>query len=98
MITDIPYKLTNSICFNLVLYFMANLRREPGPFFFFLFVSLIVTFVMSMMFRTIASVTRSLEEALAPTAIIITALVIVSALPIRFRSSRPWDHVSLLLP
>ena len=80
MITDSPYKLINSICFNLVLYFMANLRREPGPFFFFLFVSLVVTFVMSMMFRTIASVTRSLEEALAPTAIIITALVIVSDL------------------
>lgn len=82
MITDIPYKLTNSICFNLVLYFMANLRREPGPFLFFLFVSLVVTFVMSMMFRTIASVTRSLEEALAPTAIIITALVIYTGFAI----------------
>ena len=76
MITDIPYKIVNSICFNLVLYFMANLRREPGPFFFFLLVSFIVTLVMSMMFRTIASVTRTLEQALAPSALIITALVI----------------------
>ncbi|KAL5319451.1 hypothetical protein ACEPPN_012505 [Leptodophora sp. 'Broadleaf-Isolate-01'] len=82
MITDIPYKITNSICFNLVLYFMANLRREPGPFFFFLFVSLIVTFIMSMLFRTIASVTRTLEQALAPTAIIITALVIYTGFAI----------------
>ncbi|KFY06612.1 hypothetical protein V492_07903 [Pseudogymnoascus sp. VKM F-4246] len=76
MITDLPYKITNSICFNLVLYFMANLRREPGPLFFFLLVSFIVTLVMSMMFRTIASVTRTLEQALAPSALIITALVI----------------------
>ncbi|KAL5347903.1 Multidrug resistance protein [Pseudogymnoascus australis] len=76
MITDMPYKITNSICFNLVLYFMANLRREPGALFFFLLVSFIVTLVMSMMFRTIASVTRTLEQALAPAALIITALVI----------------------
>ncbi|OBT59510.1 hypothetical protein VE04_00545 [Pseudogymnoascus sp. 24MN13] len=76
MITDLPYKIINSICFNLVLYFMANLRREPGPVFFFLLVSFIVTLVMSMMFRTIASVTRTLEQALAPAALIITALVI----------------------
>ncbi|OBT88820.1 hypothetical protein VE02_03130 [Pseudogymnoascus sp. 03VT05] len=76
MITDLPYKVINSICFNLVLYFMANLRREPGPLFFFLLVSFIVTLVMSMMFRTIASVTRTLEQALAPAALIITALVI----------------------
>ncbi|OBT71758.1 hypothetical protein VF21_09635 [Pseudogymnoascus sp. 05NY08] len=76
MITDLPYKIINSICFNLVLYFMANLRREPGPLFFFLLVSFIVTLVMSMMFRTIASVTRTLEQALAPAALIITALVI----------------------
>lgn len=76
MITDIPYKIVNSICFNLVLYFMASLRREPGPFFFFILVSFIVTLVMSMMFRTIASVTRTLEQALAPSALIITALVI----------------------
>jgi ATP-binding cassette subfamily G (WHITE) protein 2 (PDR) len=76
MITDLPYKIINSICFNLVLYFMANLRREPGPVFFFFLVSFIVTLVMSMMFRTIASVTRTLEQALAPAALIITALVI----------------------
>ncbi|OBT65135.1 hypothetical protein VE03_04737 [Pseudogymnoascus sp. 23342-1-I1] len=76
MITDLPYKVTNSICFNLVLYFIANLRREPGPLFFFLLVSFIVTLVMSMMFRTIASVTRTLEQALAPAALIVTALVI----------------------
>ena len=30
MLTDLPYKVLNSICFNLILYFMTNLRREPG--------------------------------------------------------------------
>lgn len=30
MATDIPYKILNAIVSNLVLYFMTNLRREPG--------------------------------------------------------------------
>lgn len=29
-LTDIPYKVINCIIFNLTLYFMTNLRREPG--------------------------------------------------------------------
>ena len=32
MLTDMPYKITNSIIFNITLYFMTNLRREPGAF------------------------------------------------------------------
>lgn len=35
MLCDIPYKIVNCIFFSLVIYFMSNLRREPGPFFFF---------------------------------------------------------------
>lgn len=75
MLTDMPYKVLNAIFFNLVLYFLANLRREPGPFFFFIFVSFIATLVMSMLFRTIASVSRTLSQAMAPAAIIILAIV-----------------------
>lgn len=75
MLTDMPYKIMNAILFNLVLYFMANLRRTAGAFFFFVFVSFIATLVMSMLFRTIASVSRTLSQAMAPAAIIILAIV-----------------------
>lgn len=75
MLTDMPYKILNAILFNLTLYFLANLRREPGAFFFFVFVSFIATLVMSMLFRTIASVSRTLSQAMAPAAIIILAIV-----------------------
>jgi ATP-binding cassette subfamily G (WHITE) protein 2 (PDR) len=44
MATDMPYKILNSIFFNLIIYFMTNLRREPGPFFFFM----LVTFTLTM--------------------------------------------------
>ncbi|SPO07503.1 probable ABC1 transport protein [Cephalotrichum gorgonifer] len=76
MVMDLPYKIANSIVFNLVLYFMTNLRREPGAFFFFLLTTFLVTLTMSMMFRTIASSSRTLSQAMVPAAIIILTLII----------------------
>lgn len=86
MLTDVPYKLANSVIFNIILYFLAGLRRTPGAFFFFWFISLILTFTMSMLFRTIASVSRTLSQALAPAAIIILAIIIFTgfAIPVQY--------------
>ncbi|KAI7088188.1 pleiotropic drug resistance protein, ABC superfamily [Hortaea werneckii] len=86
MLTDMPYKLINSFTFNIPLYFMVRLRQTPGAFFFFWFISLIITLTMSMLFRTIASVSRTLSQALAPAAIIILAIVIFTgfAIPVSY--------------
>lgn len=82
MLTDLPYKVVNSITFNLVLYFMTNLRREPGNFFFFVLISFTLTLVMSMFFRSIAALSRSLVQALAPAAILILGLVMYTGFAI----------------
>lgn len=86
MLTDLPYKILNTILFNLVIYFMTHLRRTPGAFFFFLLISFLTTLAMSMFFRTIASVSRSLSQAMTPAAVLILALVIYTgfALPIPY--------------
>lgn len=90
MLTDMPYKIMNAIVFNLALYFMANLRREPGAFFFFLFTSFIIMLTMSMLFRTIASVSRTLSQALAPSAILILAIVIFTGFAIPTTYMLSW--------
>lgn len=86
MLTDMPYKIVNNIIFNITLYFLTNLRREPGPFFYFILISFFLTLVMSMLFRTIASVSRTLSQALAPAAILILAIVIYTgfAIPVNY--------------
>ncbi|UPK93740.1 hypothetical protein LCI18_004675 [Fusarium solani-melongenae] len=76
ILVDMPYKILNSICYNLTLYFMTNLNRTPGAFFFFLFVSFLMVLAMSGVFRTIASVSRTLSQAMVPASILILALVI----------------------
>jgi len=46
MLTDLPYKIINSILVNVTVYFMANLNRAAGPFFFYLLVSFLLTLTM----------------------------------------------------
>ncbi|CAI7589433.1 hypothetical protein PCG10_001645 [Penicillium crustosum] len=75
MLTDIPYKVLNTFCFNLTLYLMANLRREAGPIFFFLFVAFLSTMVTSSLFRTIASVSRTMSQAMVPAALLVLGLI-----------------------
>ncbi|KAH8172967.1 ABC-2 type transporter domain-containing protein [Sarocladium implicatum] len=74
MIMDLPYNILNSITSNMVLYFMTNLRREPGAFFFFVFTSFILTLCMSMFFRSMASLSRSLVQALPFSGVLLLAL------------------------
>lgn len=90
MLTDVPYKIMNAITFNITLYFMVNLRREPGPFFFFVFISFLLTLTMSMLFRCIASLSRTLSQAMAPAAIIILAIVIFTGFAIPTRYMLGW--------
>jgi ABC-type multidrug transport system ATPase subunit len=92
MLTDVPYKIANSIVSNLTLYFMVNLRRTPSAFFFFWFISLLLTFTMSMLFRTIASVSRTLSQAMAPAAVIILAIVSFTGFAIPTRYMLGWSR------
>lgn len=100
MLTDMPYKILNAIFFNLVLYFMTNLRREPGAFFFYLLITFTLTLGMSSLFRTIASVSRTLAQALAPTAVLLLAIIIYTgfALPIPYMHgwSRWINYIDLV--
>lgn len=62
MLCDIPNKVCTTIIFDLGIYFMTNLRRTPGHFFVFLLFTFMCTLTMSMFFRSIASLSRSLSE------------------------------------
>jgi ABC-type multidrug transport system permease subunit len=90
MICDIPYKICNCISFNLVLYFMTNLRRTPSAFFTFLIISFVTTLALSMLFRTFGAMSRTLAQALCPSAIIILALMIYTGFVIPPTEMAPW--------
>lgn len=89
-LTDLPYKLLNALTFNLTLYFLANLNRAPGPFFFFLMISFFLTLVMSSLFRFTASISRTLVQALVPTSILVLAIVIYTGFALPIPYMRGW--------
>ncbi|KGO62913.1 CDR ABC transporter [Penicillium expansum] len=92
MLCDSPYKILNSFTFNIPLYFMTDLRREGGAFFTFWLFSVITTFTMSMIFRTIAASSRSLSQALVPAAILILGMVIYTGFVIPTRNMLGWSR------
>jgi ABC-type multidrug transport system permease subunit len=92
MLCDMPYKITNTFTFNIPLYFMTNLRREPGAFFIFLLFSFVTTLTMSMLFRTMAASSRTLSQALVPAAILILGLVIYTGFTIPTRNMLGWSR------
>lgn len=90
MICDLPNKLITSVTFNLTLYFMTNLRRTPSAFFIFMLFSFTCTLAMSMLFRSIGAMSRTLAGAMAPAAVFILALVIYTGFAVPIRDMHPW--------
>ena len=55
---------------------MSHLRREAGAFFFFCLVTFLATLVQSAIFRTLASITRTSDQAMIPSAVLGLGLMI----------------------
>ena len=90
MICDLPNKIASSVMFNLGLYFLTNLRRTPGAFFTFYLFSFVLLLTMSMIFRTIGACSRTLAQAMAPSAVFILGLVIYTGFTVPIQDMHPW--------
>ncbi|KAM0335679.1 hypothetical protein ACHAQA_000728 [Verticillium albo-atrum] len=90
IIVDLPYKTVNSILTNVTIYFMCHLRREVGPFFYFFLVIFIVTLTMSMMFRLMGSLTKTIAQALAPASVILLVISLYTGFAIKIQYMQAW--------
>lgn len=90
MLCDLPNKIGTATTFNLALYFMTNLRRTPEHFFVFYLFAFMCTLCISMFFRSIAAMSRTLSQAMAPAALFILALIIYTGFAIPTRDMHPW--------
>ncbi|KAH7308379.1 ABC-2 type transporter-domain-containing protein [Stachybotrys elegans] len=90
MICDLPTKLATSIVFHVTLYFMTNLRRTASAFFTHLLFMFFVVLTMSMVFRTIGSMSRTLEQALAPVSVMVLLYALYTGFVIPVPYMKPW--------
>ncbi|KAF2276149.1 uncharacterized protein EI97DRAFT_501428 [Westerdykella ornata] len=90
IVSDIPVKFVQAVFFNIILYFMAGLRREPAQFFLFFLITYISTFVMSAIFRTLAALTQTVSQAMALAGVLALGLVVYTGFTITVPSMRVW--------
>lgn len=90
IVSDIPVKFAIAVVFNVILYFLVGLRREPAQFFIFFLITFISTFVMSAVFRTMAAVTKTISQAMSLSGILVLALVIYTGFVVPVPYMKPW--------
>ncbi|KAJ5233124.1 ABC multidrug transporter A-2 [Penicillium chermesinum] len=89
-LVDLPAKFMMAVTFNLIIYFIPDLRRTAGHFFIFFLFSFSTTLVMSNMFRWIGAASRTMAQATVPASIFMLALVIYTGFAIPTRDMHPW--------
>lgn len=85
-------KTANMFIFNVVAYFMPHLRREAGRFFFYSLVTFITTLNMSCLYRTLASITRTVDQAMVPTSVLSLGMMIYTGFVIPIPYLPDWSR------
>lgn len=92
IITDLPVKLFMSMSFNFPIYFMVNLRRNPGRFFYYWLMSSLCMLVMSHLYRCIGAVSSSLGGAMIPSTILLIGMVVFTGFVIPTPDMLGWSR------
>ncbi|KAH8590156.1 putative ABC transporter CDR4 [Bisporella sp. PMI_857] len=90
VVADIPVKFLIATGFNIILYFLSGLRREPAQFFIFFMFNFVAILTMSQIYRSIAAATKTVSQALAIAGVVTLAIVIYTGFVIPRPLMHPW--------
>ncbi|CAI7650812.1 unnamed protein product [Penicillium glandicola] len=90
VIVDFPIKILRCVLSALVVYYLANLRREASHFFIYILFQLTAVMTMATMFRTLATVTRTIGQAMALAGIMIICVAVYTGFTVPQFDMRPW--------
>lgn len=90
IVADIPVKFVQAVVFDIVIYFLAQLRAEAGQFFLFFLITYMSTLIMAAIFRTTAAVTKTASQAMAGAGVLVLMLVIYTGFVIRIPQMHDW--------
>ncbi|KAJ5626294.1 hypothetical protein N7510_002603 [Penicillium lagena] len=90
LVVDLPIKLLRISIFSIVLYFLSNLRREPGPFFIFYLFLIFAVLTMSGLFRSLGALTKSIGQAMAFAGILVLCIVVYTGFTLPQPYMHPW--------
>jgi ABC-type multidrug transport system ATPase subunit len=90
LVVDLPIKVIRISIFTVVLYFMANLRREAGAFFTHYLFLLTAVLAMSGLFRSIGALTKTVGQAMAIAGVIVLCIVVYTGFTLPQPYMHPW--------
>lgn len=90
ILCDIPAKFGTSVMFHVTLYFMTKLRRTASAFFTYFAFMFFIVLAMSMVFRTLGSLSRTMEQTMAPASIIVLLCIVYTGFVIPVPYMKPW--------
>lgn len=90
IVVDLPIKLLRVSVFSIVLYFMSNLRREPGAFFIFYLFLVFAVLTMSGLFRSLGALTKSVGQAMALAGILVLCIIVYTGFTLPEPYMHPW--------
>ena len=90
VIAFLPVKLQTAVVFNVILYFLGDLRREPGPFFVYFLFAFTATLTMSAIFQTIAARSKATPQAMSIAGVLLLAIVIYTGFTLQTSYMHPW--------
>jgi ABC-type multidrug transport system ATPase subunit len=90
MFAEYPYKIVTVTLFDIVIYFMANLKQDAGAFFLFWLTTYLSTLAMSSYFRMIAASTKQFEPAAGLSGISVLLFSIYMGYVIPRTDMHPW--------
>lgn len=89
-ITLAPVALLITICFMLILYFLANLSREAGKFFTSVLFIFLLSLTMSSLFQAVSSLCKNIADANTFLGILVLATLMYTSYMIQRPSMHPW--------
>ncbi|KAF7867296.1 hypothetical protein EAF04_005379 [Stromatinia cepivora] len=90
ILCDLPVKVGTTVMFHVTLYFMTNLRRTASAFFTYVVFMFFIVLTMSMVFRTLGSLSRTLEQTMAPASVIVLLCIVYTGFVIPVPYMKPW--------
>lgn len=90
MASHFPIKIFNILIFTVIVYFLAGLKREAGPFFIFVVFTFLTTITMTAWFRVVAAFARTMDTALAMAGLSMLPLAMYGGYVIPRPSMHPW--------
>jgi hypothetical protein len=90
LLCDIPSKFFTSLIFNTCLYFMANLRRTASAYFIYLLFSFVGMMTMSMFFRCVGSLARTITQTMVPFGVTVILFITYTGFVIPVNYMHGW--------